>query len=88
MQKHVALQAAHYNETEEAMAEDPIVVGMFLELPEAIKRQLAAREFISGFMTQAMNEHKARGGEPRGHIGAVEGGLQILAERWVANDAS
>lgn len=79
-----ALQAPHYAELEEQMADDPIMQGMFNTLPGEMIRPLAEGEHFEGLMMQAGETYRERGGELIGHIGAPLGALRILARRFIA----
>ena len=68
------IKAAHYNETEERLTKDPIVISM----AEALSYNELVGSFLhsSGeptfdFMTRANDTYRERGGKDGGHIGAI-----------------
>jgi len=81
-QKINMLQASHYAEDEQKMADDPIVQDMFSVLPPHYVELIAADGAgLFELMLQANQTYQARGGEVQAHLGAVLGGLRILAEQ-------
>jgi hypothetical protein len=78
------VRAAYYREAEEACAADPIVRLMFETLPPEYVEAIAADENINGvdlwvLMRQANNTYERLTGERQREIGAVLGGLRIIA---------
>lgn len=68
------IKAKHYGETEERLAQDPIVIAMAHGLADVPREQLVHEDGESPrfeFMQSANSEYRSRGGEDGGHIGAV-----------------
>ena len=91
------IQAADYDETERALAEDPIIVAMAAELVGV--RQLDRENPVEGegvdfeswsFMHGALDEYRKRGGTIASHIGGPAAAIRDLLDRgeladWLQN---
>lgn len=82
----MAIEARHYSETRERLAQDPIVRAMAAGLPVSlledgsITHESGTPRF--GFMQAANAEYRARGGQDGGHIGGVaEAVIAVLKSR-------
>lgn len=87
-QEPAIIKAAHYGIEEARIAEHPITQGMYDELPQHMREQLAEGAHLPDFMTPALREWNRRAdvvGLPNdqrpAHIGAVETALRIIARR-------
>ena len=77
------LEAAHYQETRERLAKDPIVIAMAATLtPEIIEAEShdGGKSMKFGFMLAASEEFTKRGGTGHGHIGAVAEALAMIVQ--------
>lgn len=76
------IEAAHYEETRQRLAADPIVKGMAKGLANVPRDQMVHDSGTPRFefMLAANVEYHARGGKDTGHIGAVAEALLRLLE--------
>lgn len=77
------IRAAHYDETEKAYTEDPIVIQMSSEIPDELIAEFTHEDGAPShqFMMIANREYANRGGEPHGHIGAIAAAILILKNK-------
>jgi hypothetical protein len=77
------IKAAHYNETEQRLTNDPIVQQLASEIPwNVINERFTndAGEPTFDFMMRANEEYRFRGGEDGGHIGAIANAIISIVE--------
>ena len=74
------IRAAHYSETEQRLAQDPIVIAMARGLAGVPTEDLAHEDGTPRFefMQAANRTYRQRGGTDGGHIGAVARALLNL----------
>lgn len=68
----VSIRSADYDETEAALAADPIIQAMAAEIPEHFDTQGWS------FTTAALHEYKARGGTIGSHIGGPAAAIRLV----------
>lgn len=79
----VTIQAAHYGETEAALAADPIILGMAADIPADTAKTMLDGDPNWRFMQAALDTYKERGGEIPTHIGGPARAVQaVLRERY------
>jgi len=74
------IRSKDYDETEQRLTVDPIVIAMALGLTGAPRASLTHDDGTPRFefMTAANREYRTRGGTDGGHIGAVAAALLTL----------
>jgi hypothetical protein len=81
------IQAAHYGETEAALADDPIIRAMAWEIPADTAATMLDGDPNWTFMQASLDEYKRRGGTIPTHIGgparAVQAVLREIHEEGV-----
>jgi len=82
------IRAAHYGETEQRLAHDPIVQAMAQDLgnvnPAALVHDGEDETPRFEFMLAANDEYRKRGGTDGGHIGAVASAILIVLKERAA----
>lgn len=77
------IKAAHYDETEKRLAQDPIIIDMAGGLKGVARADLVHEDGTTPrfeFMLGANTEYRDRGGTDGGHIGAVAHALLIVLD--------
>lgn len=76
------LEAAHYQETRERLAKDPIVIGMAATITADMIPEITheAGHPVFEFMLPANDEYAKRGGTDGGHIGAVAEAILMIVK--------
>ena len=75
------IKAAHYDETEQRLAQDPIVRELASEIPWSILNERFTNdegEPTSDFMMRANEAYRYRGGTDGGHIGAIASAILLI----------
>jgi len=78
------IEADHYRKTRVALADDPIIIGMYETLPYPMRLALATdtvpTEEVHGLTLLALRTYNARGGAIATHIGGPREALAIIAK--------
>lgn len=77
------IRAAHYDETEQRLAKDPIVINMAGGLAGVQRKDLVHDDGTTPrfeFMMSANAEYRARGGDDGGHLGAIAHALLMVLD--------
>lgn len=90
----MAIQAAHYAETEKRLADDPIVVALAADVIAGVAQGSVSLDMFRhdsgtprhGFMGNANAEYRRRGGTDGGHIGAVANAILAVVDDFIAKD--